>query len=93
MHDGKLIYENPSNKVDLKGDSLKYFANICGIKKENILSIGNDVEDISMFKVSGTSVVIDGSNSISEIKPFAHYLTDNFNKSGVALAIKKLILE
>ncbi len=92
-HNRKLIYENPSNQVDLKGDSLEYIANIWGIKKENIMAIGNDVEDISMFTKSGTSVLIEGSSYINDIKPFAHYIVDNFNKSGVALAIKKLILE
>ena len=63
-----------------------------GIKKENIMSIGNDLEDISMFKKSGIAVVIEGSTDFEEIKPFAHYITDNLNKSGVVLAIKKLLL-
>ena len=90
--EGKLIYENPSNIVDLKGDSLEYIANMWGIKKENIMSIGNDLEDISMFKKSGIAVVIEGSTDFEEIKPFAHYITDNLNKSGVVLAIKKLLL-
>lgn len=88
---GKLVYENPSNKVDLKGDSLEYIANIWGIKKENIMAIGNDVEDISMFKKSGTAVLIEGSSYIDDIKPFANYIADNSDKSAVALAIKKLI--
>lgn len=89
---GKLIYENPSKQVDLKGDSLEYIANMWGIKKEHIMSIGNDVEDISMFKKSGIAVLIEGSSYCDAIKPFVNYITDNLNKSGVALAIKKLLL-
>ena len=88
---GELVYKNPSNRVDLKGDSLEYIANIWGINKENIMSIGNDVEDISMFKKSGTAVLIEGSNYIDDIKPFANYIADNSDKSAVALAIKKLV--
>lgn len=88
---GTLIYENPSNKVDLKGDSLEYLAKSLGIKKENIMSIGNDIEDVSMFKKSGTAVMVEGSSYLREIKPFAHYITESFNNSAVALIIKKLI--
>lgn len=87
---GKTIYENPSNQVDLKGDSLEYIANKWGIKKENIMAIGNDIEDISMFKKSGVAVLIQGSSYIDDIKPYANYVADNI--VGVALAIKKLIL-
>lgn len=90
---GKIVYENPSQRVDLKGDSLEYVANSLGFKKENIMSIGNDVEDISMFKKSGTSVLVENSNNFEDIVPFANYIVDNKNKSGVALAIKKLILD
>lgn len=86
----KIIYENPSNQVDLKGDSLEYIANKWEIKKENIMAIGNDIEDISMFKKSGVAVLIQGSSYIDDIKPFANYIADNI--TGVALAIKKLVL-
>lgn len=89
---GELIYKNPNDRVDLKGDSLGYFANLYGIKKENIMSIGNDVEDISMFKKSGVAVLIEGNSYTDEIKPFAQYIADNANHSAVALAIEKLVL-
>lgn len=89
---GELIYENPSERVDLKGDTLEYMADNLGIKKENIMSIGNDVEDISMFKKSGTSILIEGGSYFDEIKPFANYTVSNLNKCGVALAIEKLVL-
>ena len=92
---GRLIYENPIYKVDLKGDTLEYLANQMGIKKENIMSIGNDYEDASMFKKSGTAVFIENNYSSffdgDEARPFANYITDNENYSGVALAIKKLV--
>lgn len=89
---GKLLYENPSKHVDLKGETLEYIAKQWGIKQENIMSIGNDLEDISMFKKSGIAVALEGSSYFDEIKPFAHYIADNCGKSGVALALKKLVL-
>ena len=92
---GKIIYENPSHRVDLKGDSLEYLATKLGIKKENIMSVGNDVEDISMFKKSGVAVLLSSrgykSDSYGDIKQFAHYFADNSDNSAVALAIKKLV--
>jgi len=93
--DGKVLYKSPIDKVDLKGDTLEYFANQMGIKKENIMSIGNDVEDVSMFRKSGMAVFIENNDSLFDdnyIRPFANYFTDNESYSGVALAIKKLVL-
>jgi len=94
MQDGKILYESPIDKVDLKGDTMEYFANQLGIKKENIMSVGDDVEDVSIFKKSGTAVFVQDNNSpvcVHEIIPFANYIADKENYSAVALAIKKLI--
>ena len=91
---GKILYQNPVDRIDLKGDTLEYFANQLGIKKENIMSIGNDVEDISMFRKSGVSVFLENNHYLFDddyISPYADYIVDNQNNSAVALAIKKLI--
>lgn len=89
---GQIIYENPSDKVDLKGDSLKYLAKLWKIPQKNIMTIGNDVEDVSMFKKSGTAVLVEGGSSFEEIEKFADYTVSNQTKSAVALIIEKLIL-
>lgn len=88
----QLIYENPSERVDLKGDTLEYLANKYGIRKENIMSIGNDVEDVSMFNKSGISVLVENNNDTTDIKNFADYTVKNTDKSAVALIFKKLLL-
>lgn len=91
--DAKTLYENPKDDTNLKGDTLEHFAGQLGIQKEHIMSIGNDVEDISMFKKSGTSVLIENSMDFDDIEPHANYTADyNANSSGVVLAINKLIL-
>lgn len=74
-----------------KGSAVKILAKKLGIKKEEIICIGDSGNDLSMLKEAGLSVVMD--NAPEEIKKYANYITDTNENNGVAKAIDKFILK
>lgn len=74
-----------------KGNAVKMLAKRLGIKKEEIMCIGDSGNDLSMIKESGLAVVMD--NAPKEIKKYANYITETNENSGVAKAIDKFILK
>jgi hydroxymethylpyrimidine pyrophosphatase-like HAD family hydrolase len=58
-----------------------------GIKREEILAIGNDGNDLSMIREAGVGVAMGGSPDY--IKTAADYVTDTVENRGAALAIRK----
>lgn len=73
-----------------KGESIKYFCDHFNISSDNVISIGNDYNDISMFKESKISIAV--SNAIDELKEKANIITNSNNEDGVANALEKLYL-
>lgn len=73
-----------------KGNGVKAFSEILGIKKEEIICIGDNENDISMIKYAGLGVAM--GNATDEVKELANYITDTNNNSGVAKVIDKFIL-
>ena len=60
------------------------------VSKEDILSIGDNLNDIDMFRVSGIGAAI--NNASEEVKKFANYITLNSAENGgFAEAIYKFI--
>lgn len=79
---------SPSNVT--KGTALKILSSYLNLTKDNILSIGDNLNDIDMFKVSDNSVAL--SNAHEQVKKFASYTTFNTaENSGFAEAIYKFI--
>ncbi len=74
-----------------KGNAVKILAKRLGIKKEEIMCIGDSGNDLSMLKEAGLAVVMD--NAPKEIKRYANYITETNENSGVAKAINKFILK
>ncbi|MFC4023636.1 sugar-phosphatase [Oceanobacillus longus] len=74
-----------------KGNAVKKLAEQLGIKQEEVMSIGDNGNDLSMIKYAGCGVAMD--NAIPEIKAAADFQTRSNNESGVAYAIEKLVLE
>lgn len=58
-----------------KGSSLEILTNYLNLKKEDILSIGDNLNDIEMFKASNISAAV--SNSHEQVKIHANYITRN----------------
>lgn len=74
-----------------KGLAALELASILGIKPEEVISVGDSYNDLSMIQLAGLGVAMQNSND--EIKSHADYVTtrDN-NNSGVAEVIEKFML-
>lgn len=73
-----------------KGTAVQALCRHYGIKKQNVMSIGDYYNDIDMFKASGISVAM--ANAPDDIKQMVSYVTqaDNVN-CGVAEAIYRFL--
>ncbi|MBR3697875.1 MAG: HAD-IIB family hydrolase [Clostridia bacterium] len=77
------------SKID-KNQGLKYLSNILNIPHENMLAIGDNVNDLEMIKNSGIGIAV--ADAYDEIKSIADYITKNNVSSGAfAEAINKFI--
>lgn len=73
-----------------KGNAVNALSNYLNIPKEQILSIGDNINDMSMFNVAGIGVAV--SNSYDEVKEVADFVTENSaGNGGFAEAIYKFI--
>lgn len=74
-----------------KGYALNYLSNFLHVDTNDVLAIGDNVNDIDMLKNSGIGVTL--SDSYDEIKKVATYTTINSAKnSGFAEAIYKFVV-
>jgi len=78
------------NPEATKGKGLAAVAENLAIDRKNIMAIGDNENDIEMFKYVGYSVAM--ANASDDIKSHADYVTKNNNDDGVAEAIEKLVL-
>ncbi|KYD05797.1 hydrolase Cof [Heyndrickxia sporothermodurans] len=74
-----------------KGNALTYMANFLNIPLKDTVAIGDNLNDLSMFKVAGISVAM--GNAVEEAKRNSTYTTKNFNEDGVAYALRNYIIE
>lgn len=73
-----------------KGNAVSTLSNYLNIPKEQIIAIGDNINDISMFKVAGIGVAV--SNGYDEVKAVADFVTKNSaGDGGFAEAIYKFI--
>lgn len=72
-----------------KGIALEKLANYLKIPKKNTIAIGNDINDISMLKKSGTSVAVE--NAIPEALNCAKIITLSNDLDGVAVFLETLL--
>ena len=73
-----------------KGYGVKVLADKLGIKKEEIICIGDEANDIEMITYAGLGIAM--GNAIEELKDVAQYVTSDNDNDGVAKAIEKFIL-
>ena len=73
-----------------KGKALEYLANLLGIDRESIIAFGDNYNDLQMLEFAGTGVAM--GNAEEEVKNIANYITSINEDSGVAKAIKSLVL-
>ncbi|MBU3142947.1 Cof-type HAD-IIB family hydrolase [Clostridium sp. CF012] len=73
-----------------KGYGVKVLGDMLGIKKEEIICIGDQANDIEMIAYAGLGIAM--GNAIEELKDIAEYVTLDNDNDGVAKAIEKFIL-
>lgn len=86
---GKLNIEINAKGV-CKGQAVEVLAKYYGIKREEVICIGDNENDISMIEYAGLGVAM--GNAIESVKLKADYITDTNNNDGVAKVIEKFIL-
>lgn len=77
------------NRGVSKGRAIELIARTYGIHRNEIISIGDNENDISMLEYAGVGVVM--GNAEKEIKKMADFITGTNDESGVAQAILKFI--
>lgn len=77
------------NKKTNKGYAIKLMSEKLGFKLDEIMAIGNELNDIPMLEMAGFAVAMKNSNDL--LKPHADYITSSNNKDGVGRAIEMLI--
>ncbi|MBD7910339.1 Cof-type HAD-IIB family hydrolase [Clostridium cibarium] len=87
---GEYSIELSSNGIS-KGKAVEILAEDLKIKREEIMCIGDNENDISMIKYAGIGVAM--GNAVSKLKDVADYITDTNYNDGVAKAIKKFVLD
>jgi Cof subfamily protein (haloacid dehalogenase superfamily) len=74
-----------------KGNALKFLRTYLKIDKEDTVAIGNDYNDVSMFKEAGISVAV--ANTPDEIKKIVSVVVSSNNEDGVAEFLERLYRE
>ncbi len=78
------------NKGVNKGAALKKISEYLNISPLEMIAIGDNENDISMFKFAGLSIAMENGEDCA--KEIAQYVTASNNEDGVAKAIEKFIL-
>lgn len=73
-----------------KGGALTKLCKHLGCTMENVMTIGDGANDITMLQMAGVSVAME--NAAPEVKAAAKYVTASCDESGVAQAIQKFCL-
>lgn len=74
-----------------KGKAVEILAGIYNVKREEVLTIGDSENDISMIEYAGMGIAM--GNAGEAVKSRADYITDTNDNDGVAKAISKFILK
>lgn len=72
-----------------KSCAVDFLREYWGLKKEEILTIGDQNNDIDLFKAGGIKVAM--GNATEELKSVADYITDTVNNNGFVKAIEKFV--
>ena len=72
-----------------KGNAVKFLADKWNIKKEEIMSCGDQNNDIELLTSAGTGVAM--GNASDTLKQYADYITDTVQNDGVVKAVEKFI--
>ncbi|WP_042347864.1 Cof-type HAD-IIB family hydrolase [Bacillus massiliigorillae] len=74
-----------------KGTSLNHLIQVCGIKREEVIAIGDSYNDLAMIEFAGLGVAM--GNAPDDIKAVANYVTDSNMNDGVAKVVDEFVLK
>jgi hypothetical protein len=75
-----------------KGEALKYLVEYLKIKKENVLAIGDNYNDLEMISLAGIGACV--ANATEDVKKVSKYICKNdFKNGGVKEVLEKYILK
>jgi hypothetical protein len=69
---------------------VKSLADTLGIKPEEVMTLGDQENDIAMIEYAGMGVAME--NAIPSVKDVANFVTKSNLEDGVAYAIEKFVL-
>ena len=72
-----------------KGKALKKLCAMLGVKKSEVVAIGDGANDISLLQQSGLAIAM--GNCGAGLRAVAHAVTEDVDHSGVAEAIRKYL--
>lgn len=85
---------NHSIEINLKnvskGNAVQALIKKYNIKRDEVICIGDNENDISMIEFAGLGIAM--GNAIDEVKNISDYITDTNRNEGVAKAIEKFVL-
>ena len=85
----QYYYTEISKKNVDKWYAIEFIMNKLGIKREEVMTIGDNMNDKKMTQESGLGVIMKGS--APDVAEIADYITDDNNNEGVSNAIEKFI--
>lgn len=84
------FYTEITNKNVNKWTAIEYLIEKLNIKKEEVMAIGDNINDIEMIKNAGMGIAM--GNSAPQVKDIADFITSDNDSNGVAEAINKYII-
>lgn len=88
--DGKVHSMGIVARQATKGAALTLVCERLGIKHENVMAIGDNLNDLSMLELSGVSIAM--GNGLEQVKSTATAVAPDNDSSGVAWALEQFIL-
>jgi Cof subfamily protein (haloacid dehalogenase superfamily) len=83
-------YLDVTHKDANKGAVVEYLSQHMGLPAEEIATVGDQPNDVLMFKRSGLSIAM--GNASDEVKAQANAVTDSYNDEGFAKAMERFVL-
>lgn len=91
IHSIEYFYTEITNENTDKWNALEFLIQKMGIDKEEVIAIGDNINDKTMIENAGLGVAM--ANSAPYIQKMADIVTESNNEDGVAKVIEKYILE
>ncbi|KMM35799.1 Cof-type HAD-IIB family hydrolase [Guptibacillus hwajinpoensis] len=80
-----------TDKGITKGTSIEKLINECGIKREEVIAVGDSYNDQEMIEFAGLGVAM--GNAPDDIKKISDYIADTNKNDGVAKVVEKFLLQ